>query len=60
MSLLKKTIRSTEKVLEKFAKYEEVKKQKRNRLVQKGIDFFMDTLERTKAIEQNPNKEIVK
>ena len=44
MSLLKKTIRSTEKVLEKFAKYEEVKKQKRNRLVQKGIDFFMDTL----------------
>ena len=48
------------KVLEKFAKYEEVKTRKRNKLIQKGIDFFMDTLERTKAIEQNPKKEIVK
>ena len=60
MALLKKTMRSTEKVLEKFAKYEEVKTRKRNKLIQKGIDFFMDTLERTQAIEQNPKKEIVK
>ena len=31
-----------------------------HKLIQKGIDFFMDTLERTQAIEQNPKKEIVK
>ena len=60
MDLLKKTIRSTEKILEKFARNEKVIKDKRIKLIKKGIRFVMATLERTNAIERNPEKEIVR
>ena len=60
MDLLKETIRSTKKILEKFARNEKVIKDKRIKLIKKGIRFVMDTLERTNAIERNPQKEIVR
>merc|ERR1712062_366056 len=61
MPLLKKTIKSTKMILEKFARYEEKKTEKRKKLVQKGIDFVMETLERTNAIVRNDtNNRLVK